>query len=298
RMRGCKATAASSSGKTATAHSSWAGSNWLACSLSLSGFDGGSYHTVEHFCPPKVRWDHYQTGITINMARQLHQPLNHIEFPQDTLPASAADLSNELLAEAQVSLFRGLTRSAVINSYQAVESLANVVFKAAKAGQLVREGLPNADAEAEAENIRVKHRVDIRFLIHEGLRTASGRSYCAEHKAKYDALYTLNKLRHQVAHAGRKPSRTEAENAHLLCCEAIQWLCEVGGFPVRALLPEPENVAPSLLSLPAEVNSIPNAAEAFLRWVLGIPQTEEAFAANCQFGLQIGKTAGAERPRS
>ena len=40
-----------------------------------------------------------------------------------------ADLANELLAEAQLSLFRRLPRLAVLNSFTAVETLANSVFK-------------------------------------------------------------------------------------------------------------------------------------------------------------------------
>jgi hypothetical protein len=51
----------------------------------ISQFDVGLvYHGVEHFCPPKGAWDHCQTGITINLARQLHQPLCHVAIPEDS----------------------------------------------------------------------------------------------------------------------------------------------------------------------------------------------------------------------
>jgi hypothetical protein len=189
----------------------------------LSQFDVGLvYHGVEHFCPPKERWDSYRTGLTINIARQLHQPLSLVRFPHGAGTTTPADLSNELLAEAQVSLFRGLYRPVVLNSYQAVESLANVVFKAKQTAKLMTGGLAQAIAEAEAEKTRFKHRVDIKFLVHHGLFEACSHSLCNEHKGKYDDLCELNKLRHKVAHAGEKPSPSEAEAAHLLCCEVVQ----------------------------------------------------------------------------
>jgi hypothetical protein len=260
----------------------------------LSQFDVGLvYQGVEHFCPPKEIWDPYQTGLTINIARQLHEPLSLVRFPHGAGTTTPADLSNELLAEAQVSLFRGLYRSAVLNSYQAVESLANVVFKAKQTAKLITGGLAQAIAEAEAEKVRFKHRVDIKFLVHHGLFEACSHSLCNEHKGKYDDLCELNKLRHKVAHAGEKPSPSEAEAAHLLCCEVVQWLCATGGYPVRPLLPEAKDTAPALASLPSDINAIPNAAKAFLLWVLGIAPNQELFESPCQFGLQVGVQASA-----
>jgi hypothetical protein len=255
----------------------------------ISQFDVGLvYHGTEHFCPRKGAWDHCQTGVTINLARQLHQPLCHVAFPEGSALTTPADLSNELLAEAQVSLFRGLFRSAVLNSYQAVESLANVVFKAGQISRYISDGMPQATAEAEAEKQRAQQRTRIKFLVHDGLLAACSRSLFIDDREKYEALCRLNQFRNQVAHAGKKPALSEAEAAHQLCCEVVQWLCGVGGFPVRQMLPPEEDLARGLVSLPSDINSVPGAAKAYLLWVLGMAPDQDLLQAPCQFGLRVG----------
>jgi hypothetical protein len=197
----------------------------------ISQYDVGLvYHQVEHFCLTKSRWDHSSTGVSINLAHLLHHPSSLISFPQDSVAGNPADLSNELLAEAQVSQFRGLCRSAVLNSYQAVEALANVVFKTKQTAKLTAEGSVTEEAEVRAEQIRKKNRTEIKFLVHVGLLEACGRSLCQEDKARYDALCILKKMRNEIAHVGKKVSSSEAKEAHQLCCEVVRWLCGVGGF--------------------------------------------------------------------
>ena len=48
----------------------------------------------------------------------------------------------------------------------------------------------------------------------------------------------------------RYPSHTvseEAQKAHKLCCEAIRWLAEVGGYPVKPMLPDPSDSTSSIV---------------------------------------------------
>jgi hypothetical protein len=183
----------------------------------ISQFDVGLvYHRVEHFCPALGRWTNHATGAVINMARLAHQPFSYVDFSRNENTDPAVDLCNELLAEAQVSSVRGLYRSALLNSYQATESLANVVFKVKFKEKLRREGSSETDAEQQAEDTRMKHRVDIKFLVHSGLISACGSSLYNEQKEQYDELCELNKLRGKVAHAGTKPTQQQAEEAHLL----------------------------------------------------------------------------------
>jgi hypothetical protein len=265
----------------------------------ISQFEVGLvYHSVEHFCPNTGRWDHYRTGITINLARQLHQPLCQIDLIRSAPVPPSVDLSDELLAEAQVAYFRGLYRSTVLNSYQAVESLANAVFVKKHEAKLVADGFLPAAASAQAEALRKGNRVKIKFLVHEGLEPACGSSLYRADKEQYDALCALKELRNQIAHANRKPTQSEASEAHTLCCEVVRWLCGVGGHPVRPLVAEAAATAPGLLSLPADVNAIPGAATAFLRWILGIAPDNGLIEVPCQFGLQVQTNTPAESNRA
>jgi hypothetical protein len=148
----------------------------------ISRFDVGVvYHGVDHRCPNTGRYDPVASALTINLARQLNQPLCYVDPPTPSAqPPSPVDLSNELLAEAQFALARSLPRSTVINSYQAVETLANVVFKRLKKTQLLSAGSSEPDAEVTAEQDRKKHRTEASFLLHRGLDAACGRSLSKE----------------------------------------------------------------------------------------------------------------------
>jgi len=205
------------------------------------------------------------SALTINLARQLNHPLCFIPPPDMSDSRSPADLSNELLAEAQFALARSLTRPAVINSYQAVETLANAVFKDKRKLQLLATGMPEADADKAAEGERKEHRTKAWFLLHRGLKEACGRSLWDEEKTKYDQFLKFQELRNQVAHAGYKPFASQADLGHVLCCEVLQWLCRVGGFPVRPLLPENKDVSPGLQTMGGDANVLSPIALEFLR---------------------------------
>jgi hypothetical protein len=175
----------------------------------------------------------------------------------------------------------------VLNSYQAVETLANAVFVVKHEAKLVAGGVSAAEAAMQAEALRKAKRTDIKFLVHHGLEPACGSSLHREKKGQYDALCAIKELRNQIAHKGRKPTQPEASEAHTLCCEVVRWLCGVGGHPMRPLLPDVAATAPGLLSLPSDVNAVPGAATAFLRWVLGITPDNGLVETPCQFGLRV-----------
>jgi hypothetical protein len=184
----------------------------------------------------------------------------------------------------------------VINSYQAVESLANVVYARKQIEKLVAQGSSQEDAEAETEKLRRKHRVGIKFLVHYGLFDACARSRSCEEKQLYDAVCELNKLRHAVAHAGRKPSATEAEAAHVLCCQVVRWHCEVGSLPVRPMMPDEKDQAAGLLSLPSDVNAISGATRAVLLSALGVTPLPGFLETPCQIGLAVEASQGEPPP--
>lgn len=236
----------------------------------LSQFDVGLvYHAASHFCPTSKKWEPLATGVTINLARQLHQPLCTLQLDNPvTLPAPL-ELSHELLAEAQVALFRGLLRTTVLNSYQAVESFANHIFKKKQIAAFEAAGKSAVDAETEAEGIRKDNRTKIKFLTHVGLEPVSGRSLFREEKQLYDDLCKLNDLRNQVAHAGRNPTQVEAEEGYTLCCNVLRWLCQISDYPDRPLLPDDSSVAVEVSSLPSDINAVPASGKAFLLWALG-----------------------------
>jgi hypothetical protein len=209
----------------------------------LSQFDVGLvYHSVAHFCQTPGRWIPIATGLLINVARQLHKPLCRLELDGVVTSHPSLELSHELLAEAQVAFFRGLLRTTVLNSYQAVESFANHIFKEKKTAALIAEGKSATAAEDEAEQLRKQKRLDIKFLTNHGLKAASGDSLLQHNQKIHEALCELKELRNQVAHAGRKPVQNEAEDGYALCCDVMRWLSGVGGYPVRALLPDISNL--------------------------------------------------------
>ena len=143
------------------------------------------YHWVDHYCPNHQRWDYLSAGMTVNTARRMERPVFFLDYapPKATIPE--LDTSHELLAEAQMSLFRGTRRLAVINAYAAVESLANAVFKKARIDQFVSSGADHVGATATAEAERRRHRTDEKFLLHHGLHQATQRSLCHENKGLY-----------------------------------------------------------------------------------------------------------------
>jgi hypothetical protein len=85
-------------------------------------------------------------------------------------------------------------------------------------------------------------------LYHRGLKKASGRSLMEEKKQQYDALLSLQQIRHNVAHIGYKPTFDEAQKGHRLCCEVLQWLARVGGYPVKPLLSNPADSSSGIVA--------------------------------------------------
>ena len=221
---------------------------WLV--FPLSTFDlGYVYAVVEQRGGPTAHWALYTTATAFNVTTKAVGPLFWMDEP--TAGASTPmDVTNEMLAEALLSIHRGVPRLGVLNSYAAVEQLANALYLKLKTAQLTASGMAAADAEAEAERIRRPSRTDASFLFNSGLKDASGRSLLDDDKTKYDALHTIQKLRHQIAHTGHRPSTQEALDAHHLCCECVEWLAGVGGLPAKPLYPKWQDVNLEGLSFP------------------------------------------------
>ena len=214
---------------------------WLVYPVSL--FDVGTvHHGLEHLCAKSRNWTIFACGVTINLARLMYKPLFYFDLALEHLPPEL-DTSNELLAEALISLNRGLNRLTTLNSYAAVESLANSVFKKKRKEQLIAQGKTPEEAEKIAERDRKRNRTKPKFLLHSGLQAMDGRSLLQENKKRYDQLLELYNLRNMVAHAGTVPTDQEARSGHTLCCEVVRWLAEVGGMPIRPMMPEKSGVS-------------------------------------------------------
>jgi hypothetical protein len=95
---------------------------------------------------------------------------------------------------------------------------------------------------------RTQHRTEVAFLFHKGMKEAAGRSLHDENKPLYDALNKLQQVRHSVSHTGYKPTAEEAREGHKLCCEVMQWLAGVGGFPVKPLIPDAASSIPAVVA--------------------------------------------------
>jgi len=217
--------------------------SWLVYPISL--FDVGMvYHGVDHLCGETGQWAPYAAGMTMSLARLMSQPLFLLDgaLAETTFPA--LDTANELLAEAQVSLYRGMPRLTILNAYAAVESLSNAVFKLRRRQKLLAAGLDEDKAEGAAERDRSRIRTRLSDLVHTALREACGRSLCVEEKRTYDDLLAFARLRNQVAHAGMLPSYEEARTGHQLCCETVRWLSNVVGEQAKDMVPKRENAIP------------------------------------------------------
>lgn len=195
----------------------WLGAFLTACQRSapymaawliypISHFDVGTvYHQVTADCA-KHRGRHlFASAASISFGRHLSNPLFAMDVPAQNESAEPMDTANELLAEALMSLFRGMPRLAVLNSYTAVESFANVVFATSKIERLVANNVPREIAEEVVEDERKRHRTEASFLYHRGMKSATDRSLHDERKDLYSELLKLQDLRHRVAHTGYKP---------------------------------------------------------------------------------------------
>jgi hypothetical protein len=216
---------------------------WTVYPVTL--FDIGLvHHAVDHYCTPCKGWKLEGSGVALSIARQLRSPIFLADLQQVKFPPEV-DLANELLAEAQLSIFRRLPRLAVMNSFTALETMANFVFKSARTNQLTGFGVPSEQAEKIAEDERHSHRTDEKFLLHAGLQNAAARSLATENKALYDEMLSLEKdVRHKVTHRGVQPDVTEAKRSFKCACEVVRWLCGVAGLPQKPMNPPLDKSAP------------------------------------------------------
>lgn len=245
---------------------------WLVYPISL--FDVGTvYHGVQCLCPHTTTWQVCASAPAISLARRLQHPLFFLDLPEDgpneTSDSLLIQASNELLAEAQMSLFRGMPRLTILNSYGAAESLANAVFKKKKTELLLANNVPPQLAETLVEEERQRHKTEPRFLFHRGLKSTCNRSLYDEDKQKYDDLVALQSTRHCVAHTGYRPSTEEARSAHKLACECAQWLADVGGLPTKALLPQQEVQVPGFSTVASDAHAVTAGEFEFLRKAMG-----------------------------
>lgn len=219
--------------------------SWLVYPVSL--FDVGTvYHEVTGFCSNHGARHALASAVAISMGRQLQNPAFVMDLPTSIEGSSPLDAANELLAESQMSMYRGMPRLAVLNAYTAVESLANVVFVSRKVAMLLGHNVPKEVADQLVEEERERHRTEPQFLFNRGIKDASGRSLMEDDKNLYDALLQLQKLRHRVAHTGHKPTADEARDAHRVCCEAVRWFSLVGELPIKEMLPDEAMAFPGI----------------------------------------------------
>ena len=252
--------------------------SWLVYPISF--FDIGTvYHSVRRFCKHQNNWQIWATMPAISLARRLQHPLFFldVEEPGEEMPASdpLMEAMNELLAEAQMSLFRGLHRLTVLNSYGAVEALANAIFAKMKVKMLLSNNVPPEVAEKVVEDERQRHKTEPSFLFHRGLKDCCGRSLLEEDKTRYDSLLQLQGIRHQVAHAGYKPSDDEARNGHKLACECVQWLAGVAALPVKPLFPTQRAQISGFSATANDVNAINAGDLEFLRYAFGLTRPSD-----------------------
>lgn len=248
--------------------------SWLVYPISL--FDVGTvYHEVLAFCSSHNHWSSFSSAVAISLGRQLQRPMFVMDVPATIEGDSPLDTANELLAEALMSLVRGRPRLAVLNAYTAVESLANAVFTLTKVAKLLASNVPLEMARELVEDQREKHRTDPQFLYGRGIKDASGRSIMEENKQQYDALLQLQKMRHRVAHTGYKPTLDEAQEAHKLCCEAVQWFAAVSNLAVKPLLPDASASYPGFSAAFKDVQARNPSELELVRYLLGAAQSPD-----------------------
>jgi hypothetical protein len=248
--------------------------SWLVYPISM--FDVGTvYHEVLAFCANHKQWHLFSSAVAVSLGRHLQRPTFVMEVPTTVESGSPMDAANELLAEALMSLFRGMPRLTVLNAYTAVESLANVVFSRTKVAMLVSNNMPQAMAEEIVEDERKRHRTEGNFLYHRGIKTASGRSLLEENKTQYDALLRLQELRHKVAHTGYKPTTDEAREAQKVCCETAQWLAGVAGFSTKPLLPDASASYPGFSTAFKDAQARSTSEIELVRHLLGAVQSTD-----------------------
>lgn len=152
--------------------------------------------------------------------------------PPEEQPAvsSIIQVPYELMGEALVALQRGATRLSLLSSYSAVELFANNVFK-----ELADKSSGRGDVSRSEQILkeRLANRTNMKFLAHFGIKKFTTSSLHDTDKQLYDDLLALQEVRHQLAHAGEKPSEKESQAAFHNCCKALQWFGGVAGIAVK-----------------------------------------------------------------
>jgi hypothetical protein len=121
----------------------------------ISKFEAGTiYHEVRAAPSNEEKWRQIGCGFAFGMGSRLRQPAFMMKPPGEAENASLVDVPNELLAEAQRSLFREATRLALLNSYSAAELLANSVYTTTMVAHLISDQVPRAYAEQMTEEKR------------------------------------------------------------------------------------------------------------------------------------------------
>ena len=216
--------------------------SWLVYPVSL--YDVGTvHHDVRAYCTTHNDWHLFACAVQTSLGSNLQKATFFIEPPTNLETTSPLDTTNELLAEALMGLYRGMPRQTVVTSYTALESLANVVYSKTRVAALIANSVqPEYSKSLVADELK-RHRTDVNFLFHGGIKSASGRSLMDENQQQYAAVTKTYELRNRIAHAGYKPSKEEAREAHQLCCEVVQWLAGVGGLPVKPLVSAPADTS-------------------------------------------------------
>ncbi len=262
--------------------------SWLIYPVSL--FDAGMvHHGIENLCSNCKRWHIYASGMTISLARLMHQPLFYFGDNDYNAVTPTADTSNELLAEALMSLYRGMPRLTVLNSYAAVESLANSIFKLKLKQKIIKSGTNSKKAEEMAEKKRKSIRTKIGRLTHKGLKEVCGRSLYCEDDELYYQLMSFYQIRNKVAHGGAVPDFKEAEEGHKLCCEVVRWLCRVGGLNVKEMAPPQSQAVPGFTTMSKDNFAKPGFVLDFIRKLLDSVSVKGAARETSKKGVESNK---------
>jgi hypothetical protein len=223
---------------------------WLV--YPYSTFEVGTvYHDVVHRESAEKPWHLCSCSVAMSLARHLQKPMFFLDVP-DSDVEGIMSVTNELLAEAMMSLYRGMPRMTVLSAYGAIESLARNVLIKRTIEALDKKSTPPDVAKDYAERLVAGKKMDLSYLFHSELNKQCGRSLCNEHKDMFDRLQKLQQLRNAVAHEGHKPTKDEARDGHRLSCEVAQWLAEVGGYEVKPLLPQESDIQQGLSVISAD----------------------------------------------
>lgn len=179
------------------------------------------------------------TTFSSSIARGIGEPAFYMEPPSIDGGAEAIVIASyDLLAEATFAIHRGIFRTAVMNSYNAAELLANKVYQ--KLTQQKCDANPEGPLLSRMlERDRKHNRTQAKFLLHEGIKNVSGRSLHDDERSLYERALAVQQMRHAATHEGTVPTEESAREAYEVCCKVCRWLCSIAGIPQKPL--EPDN---------------------------------------------------------